>query len=450
MSFTSISQTTESTFTINTNTKVALTDFQQTPIDIVINTNVRIDSVWNLQGKTLLFQTGGHISGTGTINGGVIQAYLKQDLFDTTIKLTNIDVYGKDFSVMWYGAKSSNLNNTINIQKSIDACISNRIKNCFVPSGVYHTQSSINICNLYKNQYVAASIHLYGESEFWDARTIIILDNPTVMYCLGIQVGKGTEIDHLQLLGQFRAPVTTDSIYYNTSLEAFGTSTLTCGLIVDYDGTKNSSGSTGLKIHDMWIGNFRTLISISPNGVTFNAEILTIENIHLGDARIGIQTGQAQEKANVLRGIWSWGNIHTLIQIGQNGKFQAGNYIIDVLNVAGHCIRLFDIRQGGWYSSSISHVFAESIATIGNLSTCDSKTCPPLSITNSTFHFVLPSIIGVQNLLQSNTTYIEFSYCTFRYYGASDALKMTGYFSLHDCTVSGGINNITLNGVSYK
>ncbi len=83
-------------------------------------------------------------------------------------------------------------------------------------------------------------------------------------------------------------------------------------MVIDYDGSKNRGGSTGVQLHDLNVGNFAIDYAISPNGVTVNADIIIMENIRCGDARLGISAGQAQEKGNVIRGLYSWGRIHTV------------------------------------------------------------------------------------------------------------------------------------------
>ena len=409
--------------------------------DIVISKDTTINSTWNIKSSTILrFESGGHISGTGTINGGIIAAPLTQSIFDTTITLQNTRLYNNDFSVMWYGANPSNTDNYNNLQKSINTCIANGIGNCFVPRGNYKFSKSLKIYKLYKNAYVGVAVRLYGESGFWDDKTTLTYTNVTG-FALGVQVGKGVEIDHLKLIGKFLPPTTSGAAYYNTPFASFGTNLGSYGLVIDYDGTKGASGSTGIKVHDMWVTNFDILYSVSPNGVTANADILKFENIQCGDGRIGFQSNQAQEKGNSIQGIYSWGKIHTLISIGQSGKYQAGNYTINEGNIAGKCIRLFDIREAGWFPSSISNIYAESIGSIGSIQCGDSKNKLPTKIASCNFQFAYTSEAGVQNLLYCNSTYIKFEDCMFRYYGNSDPLQMTGWARFENCFFSGTIVN---------
>jgi hypothetical protein len=126
------------------------------------------------------------------------------------------------------------------------------------------------------------------------------------------------------------------------------------------------------------------------------------------------------------------GSIHTLYVAGKYGKAQAGSYTIDGGNIAGRCIRLFDIAQAGWYSTNISNIFAESLGSIGNISTQI-----PLNISNSTFHFVYANKIGRQTLLSSNNEKVAFNNCIFRYYGKTDPMKFVGRATFNNCQFSG-------------
>jgi len=271
----------------------------------------------------------------------------------------------------------------------------------------------------------------------------------TTGFALGIQYGKGSEIDHLKILGKFISPQNTGIDYYNIPMEEYGINTGTSGLVIDYDGSLNTGGSTGLSIHDMWITGFEILYSISPNAVTYNADILIFENIRCGNGRVGFQTGQAQEKGNMIRGIYSWDNIHTLIRIGQAGKAQAGNYTIDGGNIAGGCIRLFDIRESGWFASSISNIFSESIGSIGSITAGSSQNELPTAIKSCIFDFAYKSQAGTQRLLYCNSYYIKFQDCIFRYYGEKDELNMHGWGTFENCWFSGAINN-PYNGFLFK
>lgn len=410
--------------------------------DIFINKDTLVDKIWNITTGTILhFGSQGHISGKGTIKGGIIDASLGQWIFDTTLTLYPEGTYGKDFSARWFGAGRFK-DNAGALQKGINTVLENQqsLHNFFIPKGVYPFGRPLLIQSIYKGSYAGITIHMYGESSFWDCCNGTTLQyTATNGFAIGLQLNKGTEINNLIIKGKFKSPGGNDSLYYNIPFEKYNDANNECsymyaGLVIDYDGSKNTGGSTGISIHDIDVGNFCVDYLISPNGKTFNADILLFQNIRCGDARVGFATGQAQEKGNIIRGIFSWGSIHTLISIGRYGKSQAGQYTIDGGNVAGRCIRLFDITQIGWYATHISNLFTESIATIGNITSQI-----PTSIDNCTFHFVLPQTIGRQNLFYANNNKVAFNNCIFRYYGLPDAMKFTGYATYNNCFFSGPI-----------
>ncbi len=409
--------------------------------DIFINKDTTIDNTWQIPKNAILkFGSHGHISGRGTIKGGIVDAALTQWIFDTTLTIIPEGTYGKDFSAKWFGAGYVK-DNFSALQKGINTVLSNQgLKNFFIPKGVYEYSRSLKIANINRDRYEAVTIHMYGESSFWDCCAGTTLKyTATDGFALGLQLNKGTEINNLNITGQFKSPGGTDSVYYNIPYDKYTDANGKCGIgytgiVIDYDGSKNNSGSTGVKVHDMNVGNFAVDYFVSPNAVTFNADILIFENIRCGDAIIGFASGQAQEKGNVIRGIYSWGSIHTLFTTGRFGKGQAGNYTIDGGNIAGRCIRLFDINQSGWYSTFISNIFAESIATIGKV-----NSQIPSSISNSTFHFKFPNAIGNQILFTTDRGKTKFSNCIFRYYGLKDPMRIAGNPLYDNCFFSGAV-----------
>ena len=408
--------------------------------DITINKDTTINNIWNIpKGTILKFGSKGKINGTGTIRGGIIDAAYSQWIFDTTLTVSPEGTYTNVFSAKWFGAGYVKDNASV-LQKGINTVLSNSavLRNFFIPRGVYPFSKPLTVASIYKEQYSGCTIHIYGESSFWDSGTGTTLQyTATDGFALGLQLNKGTEINNLTILGQFKSPSDVDSVYYNIPFDQYNDVNGKCtpqyaGLVIDYDGSRNSSGSTGIKVHDVNIGNFTINYSISPNGKTVNADILLFENIRCGNAKVGFATGQAQEKGNVIRGIYSWGSIHTLYVAGKYGKAHAGSYTIDGGNIAGRCIRLFDISQAGWYSTNISNIFAESLGSIGSISTQI-----PMNISNSTFHFVYANKIGRQTLLSSNNEKTAFSNCIFRYYGKTDPMKFMGRATFTNCQFSG-------------
>jgi len=304
--------------------------------DIFISKDTTINNTWNIPaGAILKFGSKGHISGKGVIKGGIIDAALTQWIFDTSLVIQPEGTYGKDFSARWFGAGRFK-DNADALQKGINTVLANLgpLRNFFIPKGLYIFGKPLTIASIRNGQYAHTTIHLYGESPFWDGGSGTTLRyTATTGFALGLQLNKGTEINNITIEGQFKSPGGKDTTYFNIPFEQYKDANGKCGdlyagVVIDYDGSKNNSGSTAVKIHDVSVGNFTINYLVSPNGKTFNADILLFENIKCGDAKVGFASGQAQEKGNVIRGIYSWGRIHTLISIGKYGKAQAGNYTI--------------------------------------------------------------------------------------------------------------------------
>jgi len=136
--------------------------------DIVISKDTTVNNTWNIPATTIIrFETGGKISGTGTINGGIIQAAYNQFIFDTTITVNPSSLYDGIFSARWFGMNpaSTGIVNRKALQKSINTCIS--AFELFIPKGNYTLDSTVVIQGIYQGQFVGVGIHLFGESNFW-------------------------------------------------------------------------------------------------------------------------------------------------------------------------------------------------------------------------------------------------------------------------------------------
>ena len=394
-----------------------------------------ISGTWDLHGQVL--QIGAKISGKGTIKNALIEANPFIQIFDPSIKLEGCRA--REFSAMWYGASPRNPDNSDALQQSINTCINSMP--LFIPRGVYNYSRSLKIFVLNNNRYIGASIHMYGEGGAWNDGTVLHYTGND--FALGGQYLKGAEIDHLTLKGEFHSPNVNGPAYYAIPFSEYNDPKVgknLTGIVIDYDGSKNKGGSTGVQLHDLNVVNFAIDYAISPNGVTANADIIIMENIRCGEARLGISSGQAQEKGNVIRGLYSWGRIHTIFATNIYGKHQAGNYTIDGGNIAGMPVRLIYNPESGWFPTHISNLYCESLGSIGTITAGDSKNNLPTTISNCVFDFAYQSIAGSLDLFTSNSPFIQFNSCLFRYYGNyNDTLHFKGTATFDNCSFSGPV-----------
>lgn len=380
--------------------------------------------VYDGQGKVLRLT--GSITRGIIIKNAIIEANSFEQIFDTTVTLINCKA--REFSTAWFGAKSIYQDNSVYLQKCIEVCISNNICNLFVADS-YSYSKSLKASSLYKGNYVGFALNIYGQGDMWNDRTTLTYTGNE--FAFGVQVAKGGSIRNLCIRGNYQAPAKNDASYYNTP---FSVRSGYNGIVIDYDGSKNTSGSSGYTIENTWVDGFDVLYSISPNTVTYNGDMIRLNHIRCGNGRIGVQSNQGQEKGNEINYIASWGSIHTLIQIGKSGKFQAGQYVVRGGNIAGSCVELFDISLAGWNGFSVDGLFAESLGRIGTILAVTSSYMPAVSLDKLYIRFALKPDAGSQMLLSTNSPNLKISNSNLWYYGPSgDVMNFSGPAVFENC-----------------
>jgi hypothetical protein len=442
---------------------------------IVINTSdVIINSTLNIPpGKTFKIEPGFKVSGSGTINGGNIDADYQDQIFDTTLTVNPRSV-NQYFSVKWFGAKGNNTDDYNAIQRAINTCIRNNIKTLYFPVGYYKISRPLIIRGYSEkegrnNSRNFCTLELVGESSFWDSNTgSEIFANFNNSFAIGIQNGKGCKIRKLKITGLFTPPKVKDSKqFYSLAFNDFtdGKSRDSryspyAGIVIDpftnistdklppdggypslldYYGKSGAlatqSGSTGTELEELNISGFVVGICSSPNGLTRNAEITIINKVQFSNCKLCISGGQDQEKENVISNIYCWGGTHTIFGTDLYGSPRmAGNWIIDHVNIAGGVVRFIYNDQHGYFPTYISHVFAESIGSFGTFNSqlaCEVSDC--------IFDFAYQSIAGVQTLLIANGANVVFRSCNFRYYGEQTPLPMQANCVFDHCYFSGPV-----------
>lgn len=408
--------------------------------DTVINNN------WIIPKGTVV-EFKGKISGKGMMIGGIIQAGMKQHIFDTSFSVAPEGTYTPDFSICWYGASPSNPDNYGAIQKTINIVIGNTptLYSVFIPPGKYNFSKPLKVANLYAGRYTAASIKMWGGGSRKNLSTVLNYTG-TKDFAFGVQVGKGCEFSGFAIKGRWKAPSPIDSIYYNLKWEDFNdangvipANAVYGGFVVDYDGSINSSGSTDIYVHDFYVGGFVADYLISPNPVTANAEELVFKRVAGGECKTIFSGGQAQEKGNRIEDVDSWERNYCVFSTNRFGKTQAGHYMIDGINAAGKTVSLFYTTVQSWNIISIKNVFAEALGRIGTITGN-----VPISISEGIFNFVPPSVVGDLNRLTVNNTQTAIANCLFRYndgLGNFRPMVFTGQATFSNCSILGYFKN---------
>lgn len=328
------------------------------------------------------------------------------------------------------------------IQKAIDSAVKTHGK-VYLPKGRYKISKPLLVYYWDGKKYAGCSIELYGDSRMWDMNNnTVILPDFKDCFAIGLQTNKGTIIRGIEIRGKYKHAYDLKK-HYLTELNDYNADP-TCrdsryspyaGIVIDpfshfipsdggYPGLSQfyrganagRAGSTGVRIEDVTVDKFVIGFIVSPNGYTLNGEIITWQNIRLGDCKIGFVGCQAQEKENRIINLGAWGYTHTLFAWGIYGAGQPGHYIIDGVNVAGFVRQLVYRPSQDWFPLNMTNVFAERLFTVGIWNGFSGD-----SFTNSTVDFMdlkeVPAYPNAHIMATGNTRGVSLSNVILMYYG---------------------------------
>lgn len=415
--------------------------------DITLNGTITVPT-----GKSLRFKNG-KILGTGTLNGGIIDASYQDIIFGSSLTVNFSKSASDMISVKWYGATGDGTTNDAPaIQRAIDSIIRNDTmsRDLYYPHGQYKIDQPLIAYKWTGTDYAFFSLNMIGSdsanfnNEQTEAR---ILPSFVDSFAIGYQVGRSSVIRGLVIKGQFNPPGMGDPATYferpfATWASDYGVVDSQthpyAGIVIDpfrntntipldgpYGGTDafgnllstyyrgtgalTNSGCSGVRIEFCKVSNFTVDIIISPNGETSNAENIHVSDCTLEVAKVAYSATQDQCKDNFVKRMISWDRIHTCIDTVTYGRQVGMCPYVDGWNIAGAVTRvwnLFSLRS----VAAIENIFAEGLYRIGD---CDAGL--GLSVKNCTFDMFLSDPI-IQPSSQISGSNIDFYNCSFRYH----------------------------------
>ncbi|MDF2191816.1 glycosyl hydrolase family 28-related protein [Paraflavitalea sp. CAU 1676] len=365
--------------------------------DIVVNGTVTIPA-----GKRIVFRSGNKLTGSGTINGGIIDAGYDQQIFATSLTVNPSGITTDKVSAKWFGAKGDNsTDDTVALQKAIDCVVRN--SGCgghlFIPAGRYKTTKGLlafkdmdaNGVPESVNIRISGTISAYISDSFESVIVCYHTDN----FGLAIQRGKGCIVEYLTIQGPnvLNYPLATawnasTSYKINSSIRDNAYSPF-AGIVLDpfhsnvngtdrypgfesyYAAVTGNGGSTDCKFLNCSVNGFYVGIILTPNYGTQNNESHLFDGIWLSNCRDGVVTTNSQERQTKCTNFKIWNSVRTCFRTNGYGANRGDVPAIDNLNVAGNIYELFYFSGTGGYFSHLraKNIHAESFRRIGVLFT---------------------------------------------------------------------------------
>jgi hypothetical protein len=401
---------------------------------------ITINGAVSANGKTILYYSGNYFTGGGTIDSQQIDAGYGQQLFDTSITLTNCTTATKMFSVMWYGAIGDySTDNSSAFQAAVNTVIANTsmTRDLYFPPGVYVINSPLILYNWTGSVYGQYTINLIGDYSVQDSNlegVARILPSFNDTFAIGVQRATCGMIFGLSIEGTFTYSEPFDT-FVNTPFDSVPGAprdsqySPNAGIVIDpftngqsvpgsdmypglsswYRGDNSDGGTTGFKISNCNIQGFTVDICYSPNGSTQQGEDCVIEDCQLNYANVAVAYCQSQSDNCYIDGLRSWYYVWTVVDTGTYGPRVGYVANMSRFNIAGAVNQIFNV--GGDKSFIIERVYAESFFTIGNI-LCNAGGA---TVAGCTFDFAI-SPTNQQPAIHVSLQNAEVIGCRMRYY----------------------------------
>jgi hypothetical protein len=400
-------------------------------------------------GKKITFKGNGAVTGAGTISGGIVGADRNSFIFKGTLAANFVTTTTGEVSAKWWGALGNNSQDEQPfLQRAIDCCVLNRYPILRMPAGIYRLNKGVIVFGGANNVQVSIAI-LGDEVGYADAaKTTQIKLNSNAIFGIGIHLGKGCKIAHIQFEG-------ANTLYsYNTLEQIFDPSSTFitggarnnrysphsavvfdpfhylvlandryAGFDAQYDAVISNGGSTDCSVENCSFANFVVSIIISPNSGgqyqatgnvgTQNAECLIFDRLWFSLCKVAVATCQSQSRTNICTNIKIWSAVQTCFDSINYGLGNGDMPIVDNLNIAGGVYQVV-LGTNAWGDGKFTHIFAEVIYRIGDVF----GGAKPVVFDRCNFDFAV-GYYPLDGLMRTPNAGVSFNGCTLRYYDDS-------------------------------
>jgi hypothetical protein len=427
---------------------------------------------------TLKFAEGGMISGAGTINGGIIEAPMRAQIFGITTTV-HPDAVASMWSMKWFGAVGSGaVDDRAALQRCWDMCAyANKIKHIWWPSGIY----LINKGLLFERDDNADGVREFptgytieGESKsFGGSGEVVINLHNDSSFAIGFQLCKGFLIKNLYVDGgnTVIAGLTYSQVFegagslWNSTQRTQINSPSACFLVDPVGipsmgaGTKypdftakysdpTTGGSTDITYENCAAFNSIVGFGISVNGTTQNGDMVNYNSCWDYQVKYAFVQGSSQNRSTKINKCGVWGRVFTLFDCSTFGDNIGDPPQIEELNTAGLNKYLCNLNTFANSGLTINNSHFESLWSLGGCFTGESA---KLTITNSWVAMAGTFLPGDGTTIHPPKTMfrgrtLNMTNCFFSYYQSGttpvsiDALDA----NFTEC----GLDNIVINNLS--
>lgn len=382
--------------------------------EVTITTVVTVpeDKILNIKAGTKIKTTG-----SGAVNGGIIDADPYQEIFTGTRNVNPAGSTKGYLSANWYGVNAVGYTQTTNADNANLAAqiIINSDtlpQNLYFPDPAYSFNKPIQLYKWDGTNYVQHYIGLSGNSEgaMQGRGTTFYFDCP-LAFGIGIHVGKGCIIKDLKIIGTFNPSFASMKAFVETSRVNYGSGSGCIdlqnathgGVLIDYlrsdvppsggyttilsqyRGANTGSGSTFCQILNCTITGWVTGVGFSINGQTQNCDSMLVSDCCVEGNKYAFSFGQDQTRNCWIRNILCWNSTHTFLTNSTHGNQSGAPPSLSNISLAGQINQVFNITTSGRSGFTANQIFAESVYRIGTIGG------RPSSIKDSEFDFLLVS-----------------------------------------------------------
>ncbi len=264
------------------------------------------------------------------------------------------------------------------------------------PVGTYLISHPIILQHVVQGRWQFFTVRLFGDAPAKsgaDGYLSTIKCAFTDGFGIGVQFGRGIQIQNLNIVGSYTFPNQINNYNIGTTLySAWNNGSVRdsrfapyAGIVIDpfcdsnfikpADGYQQlrsqylpgtgAGGTSGMEISQCGIHQFAVGVMLTPNPRTQNDEMINILDDNIDAVKVAIAIGQDQSKEIHIDRLKVWASTYTILDGLSYGSSNAPcSVMISGMNIAGNVNQLFNINAGR-FPLSARDIYAESLFRIG-------------------------------------------------------------------------------------